>query len=350
MKFKKIISSLIVVAIIIASTITAHAEKVTVTTDVYLSDDICGYLNIMPVTETDIYVKIYKHTLETDKSGYLVYDSIIRADQVHVGDTYIFPLEYNDYNIETKNYDGSYDIMIGVQKFSTSSNPDSIVYKKINLTVEDINYSGAETLCYVNIALTNENLNSPSCEENGTKFNKTYNMTFSHLSFMSGDANSDNIINVRDCAYIATMLAQGQADKLDLSADFNNDGAVNVRDAANIASSLAGLNSQPSTETTQPSTESVSETTQTTVTTSTTTSSATVTSSVSATTTATSSSGEITAALTDPTEPSVSETTAASATDTTTSFSETTNISAVQTSQTTITTPMIIITGSVTIK
>ena len=54
-----------------------------------------------------------------------------------------------------------------------------------------------------------------------------------------GDANGDTIINVRDCAFIASALAAGTNDKLAKSADFNGDGVVNVRDAAAIANYLA---------------------------------------------------------------------------------------------------------------
>ena len=54
-----------------------------------------------------------------------------------------------------------------------------------------------------------------------------------------GDANGDGELNVRDCAFIASMLAQGKAKLLSKEADFNGDGQVNVRDAAAIAKFLA---------------------------------------------------------------------------------------------------------------
>jgi len=56
---------------------------------------------------------------------------------------------------------------------------------------------------------------------------------------VSGDANNDGKVNVRDCAFIATALAKGQADTLPSNADFNEDGKINVRDAAAIANWLA---------------------------------------------------------------------------------------------------------------
>ncbi len=54
-----------------------------------------------------------------------------------------------------------------------------------------------------------------------------------------GDANEDDIVNVRDCAFIASALAKGNSDSLPQSADYNTDGKINVRDAAAIAAALA---------------------------------------------------------------------------------------------------------------
>ena len=56
---------------------------------------------------------------------------------------------------------------------------------------------------------------------------------------ITGDANGDNKLDVRDAAYIARMLAQGKAQYIPMTADFNGDGKVNVRDAAAIARHLA---------------------------------------------------------------------------------------------------------------
>lgn len=55
---------------------------------------------------------------------------------------------------------------------------------------------------------------------------------------LKGDANSDGLLNVRDCAYIAQSLACGRT--LPSSADYNSDGKANIRDAAAIASALTG--------------------------------------------------------------------------------------------------------------
>ncbi len=75
---------------------------------------------------------------------------------------------------------------------------------------------------------------------------KTYNRLFESLGGanenpdgMSGDANGDGEVNVRDCAAIAKALAKGTIAELPISADFNGDGSITVRDAAALAKSLA---------------------------------------------------------------------------------------------------------------
>ncbi len=64
-------------------------------------------------------------------------------------------------------------------------------------------------------------------------------VTVKAKSSLNGDANEDGRLNVRDCAYIATMLANGKSSQLPDTADFNGDGNINVRDAAAIAKNLA---------------------------------------------------------------------------------------------------------------
>ena len=54
-----------------------------------------------------------------------------------------------------------------------------------------------------------------------------------------GDANGDGTFSVRDCAFIASALAKGNAESLPPVADYNLDGSRDVRDAAAISNSLA---------------------------------------------------------------------------------------------------------------
>lgn len=57
-----------------------------------------------------------------------------------------------------------------------------------------------------------------------------------------GDANQDNVLNIRDAAYIAQKLAGGKVKTLLIEyADFNGDNKVNIRDAAAIAIYMARL-------------------------------------------------------------------------------------------------------------
>lgn len=54
-----------------------------------------------------------------------------------------------------------------------------------------------------------------------------------------GDANEDGMLSVRDCAYIALMLAQDKESELSSMADYNKDKVIDVRDASAIAVFLA---------------------------------------------------------------------------------------------------------------
>ncbi len=59
------------------------------------------------------------------------------------------------------------------------------------------------------------------------------------------DANGDQKFNIRDCSYIAMMLAAGKVKELPEAADYNKDGKVNVRDAAGMAKYLASTVKKP---------------------------------------------------------------------------------------------------------
>ena len=59
---------------------------------------------------------------------------------------------------------------------------------------------------------------------------------------LSGDANGDGKLDVRDVAYIAKMIAMGKTGQPYSAADYNRDGKVNIRDAAAIARKIAAKN------------------------------------------------------------------------------------------------------------
>ena len=64
------------------------------------------------------------------------------------------------------------------------------------------------------------------------------------VRYVLGDANHDDKVNVRDCAFIATAVATKTTDSLPASADFNEDGYKNIRDAAAIAHSILFVNNK----------------------------------------------------------------------------------------------------------
>ncbi|MGN0614309.1 MAG: dockerin type I domain-containing protein [Porcipelethomonas sp.] len=59
------------------------------------------------------------------------------------------------------------------------------------------------------------------------------------VSGARGDANQNGTTDIRDCAYIARMLAEGKGDALPENADYNLDGKANVSDAANLARAIS---------------------------------------------------------------------------------------------------------------
>ncbi len=72
-----------------------------------------------------------------------------------------------------------------------------------------------------------------------TETTVTTGTTITTQPSVTGDADNDNELTVRDCSYIAKMIAEGKVKELPMQADFNGDGVVNVRDAAAIARKLA---------------------------------------------------------------------------------------------------------------
>lgn len=62
------------------------------------------------------------------------------------------------------------------------------------------------------------------------------------IASILGDANFDGVLNIRDAAYIAKMIAKGKRYILPDSADYNEDGNINIGDAAEIAKYIARRN------------------------------------------------------------------------------------------------------------
>ena len=84
----------------------------------------------------------------------------------------------------------------------------------------------------------NENTDGEKYAKGKALLGLKYEAIKSHLT---GDANQDGVVNVRDCAKIANAVAFKTVDKLECftCADYNGDGTVNVRDAAQLANAIA---------------------------------------------------------------------------------------------------------------
>lgn len=69
----------------------------------------------------------------------------------------------------------------------------------------------------------------------------TFTVTSDYVEpeYLLGDANCDGIVNVRDCALIASKLSVNLVSELPAHSDYTQDGEINVRDAAAIARLLA---------------------------------------------------------------------------------------------------------------
>lgn len=248
------ISALLTAATLTVSSV-AYAElkenEIEVKPKVKQYDDICGSVKVSILPNANVYVKITKHTPETSEEGYVIYDTTVKASDVYDDCKSVMGLEGNNYNIEAQEYDGYYDVSVGVHKHIGSDDPEDIMYQNIYLIVTDKDVSGYDTVCDINITLSDKDMDEPQMAEMSDGSSKKYDLVFPYLEMpkepepepepdvLSGDANEDGKVNIRDAAFMASMLAAGQGDKLPKSADFNQDGAINIRDAAALASSLS---------------------------------------------------------------------------------------------------------------
>lgn len=108
---------------------------------------------------------------------------------------------------------------------------NKVTYKSSDESIATVNEFGVVTALKTGEVVI-------TAEVNGIKSEAKISVTEAQ-SCISGDANHDGTVNVRDCSYIAKILAENKADTLHDCADFNDDGKINVRDASAIASALA---------------------------------------------------------------------------------------------------------------
>ena len=213
-------------------------------------DQLCGKVSVNILPDADIYIKIIKHTPETGDDGYTVYDTIVKASDVYDDCLAVMNLECNNYNIEKQEYDGYYDIMVGVHKYIGSDDPEDILFTTTDLIITDKDVSGYDTNCQITVSLTDKELAQPQLSVTTEGHTRKYDMVFPHIvkpteppttepAILWGDANNDGAVNIRDAALIASKLSVSKSDELSPAADYNRDGSINIRDAASLAASLA---------------------------------------------------------------------------------------------------------------
>ena len=133
-------------------------------------------------------------------------------------------------NLQVKNYDG--EVQWKSEDESIASVENGVVKALGEGTTNILAVIGDKTLsCKVAVSTTTV---TTTCVTTTTTTTTT-----TDVSKPSGDADGDRKVSVRDCAYIAKMLANGKGKDIPMTADFNGDGKVDVRDAAAIARSLA---------------------------------------------------------------------------------------------------------------
>lgn len=196
----------------------------------------CGKVIVRAEIESDVHVTITQHTEEGD---FDYYESVIPSD-ANDG-VYSFILEGKD--------DASYTVKIGVSKYKNSSSSASLQYYEDEFVVHDTDeiktqdVSGYE---YKYTVYEGDELKSEKTVENKKNssniIQNEVNVYFPMSDALPGDSNLDGVVNIRDAANIARMVAQNKASQLPETSDYNGDGKVNVRDAAAIAKDASQKN------------------------------------------------------------------------------------------------------------
>jgi len=127
---------------------------------------------------------------------------------------------------------------------STSTTTETTVSTTATTSIETTTNTEITTTPTVTTAITTTSAVSNTTAEQTTTTETTSIITTATTTTtkpikIKGDANGDNKLDVRDCAFIASALANSIADDLTEISDFNSDGKINVRDAAAIATHLA---------------------------------------------------------------------------------------------------------------
>jgi len=229
---KKIISAITASLCTVAlfNSMTVYGKTAIPNEDIALHGNKCGMLTVTSEINRDVFIKIDCVTPDTD--GYHYYDCVIAAEDK---DSVL------EFALEGDN-EAVYNVTIGTYKYIGSDILQEITEEIIVYDTEDIEedvtayhfdftVSDGEQL---ETKIINENLKDENNIVNNSK-----QLFFPLAENPIGDANLDSTVNVRDCALIASMLAEGKINELSECSDYNCDGTVNVRDAAAIANYLA---------------------------------------------------------------------------------------------------------------
>ena len=230
---KKILSGILSVVCLsaVCSTFAVNAKTAELNENITLHGNMCGTVTVTSEIDRDVHIKIDCET--PDAPAYHYYDCVIPADEQD---------KVLDFKLEGDN-EAVYKITVGVPKYKGSDYLQNLseqfyVYDTEEITAEEI--SGYQ---YSYNVLAGEELKIEKVIDNvkdeNNVINNKYDMFFTISDALVGDANLDGKVDVRDCAYIARMLAAGQGNELPDNVDFNDDGEKNVRDAAAIARYLA---------------------------------------------------------------------------------------------------------------
>ena len=198
--------------------------------DITLHGNKCGKLTVTSEIDRDVNIKI--DCITPDTYGYHYYDCVIDADEKD--NVLEFVLEGDN--------EAVYTVTVSTYKYKGSGVTQEIMEEIIVYDTEDIEEEVAEYHFDFTVS-EGEELESSTITENLKDENNIVNnskqLFFPLAENPIGDANLDSMVNVRDCALIVSMLAEGNISELPECSDYNCDGTINVRDAAAIASALA---------------------------------------------------------------------------------------------------------------
>ncbi|MGN1482039.1 dockerin type I domain-containing protein [Porcipelethomonas sp.] len=194
-----------------------------------------GYFNYTKDSSSEIYEKVK----EMCESGEI--DKYLSTDED--GNTWISVSKFISVNAEQKNdsyYMGqlqnSFNTMLS-NIFNSSDHYEASYPKDLTEINSNLYVSYAQIKVNLNKALVNYNQKEFEALDYAKIFYALEQLDAAY--YVSGDANSDAEVNVRDAAFIAQKLASKKSDELDSTADFNCDSKNDVRDAAALASYLS---------------------------------------------------------------------------------------------------------------